>query len=231
MKKIGILGGTSWPSTMLYYEGLQKQYSQLSQSQENPEIILYSINYHAIKSLYTVENGWEIIPNLLLEELKKLWALPIDGFIIANNTLHRAYDILVAGGKINGNPPIFHALALTALKAKQQNHQKILLLGTPATMEHSFFKDYFINQNIEVIIPNDEDRQTIGAVQKKAAIGEITPQGNAKFMDIVEKYAPQVDAIVLGCTELPLMMPKNHNFKTLNPTEIQCEEAVKFLLI
>lgn len=230
MKKIGLLGGASWTSTFGYYHFLNKGVHAHYGDFHSAPLFLYSIDYNAIKQNYHAPDGWEKIPSLLLAELKILWNLPIDGFMICNNTLHKAYDILCQQGLIDVNMPIFHALNLTAQQAKAKNHRKILLLGTSYTMQAYFFKNYFYQQDIDVMIPTMTEIADIQTMQTRLSVGQQIPEDFIFFKDLLKKYQSQVDSMVLGCTELPLAVPQEHDFCLLNPTQIQCETALTFIM-
>lgn len=230
MKKIGLLGGTSWTSTFGYYSFLNQGVHKIYGEFHSAPLFLYSIDYNGIKQNYNLPDGWKKIPDLLLAELNTLWQLPIDGFMICNNTLHKAYDILCQQGLIDVNLPIFHALALTAQQAKAKNYRKIVLLGTSYTMQSDFFKDYFYQQNIDVIIPKSQEISDIQAMQTRLSVGQQTAHDFIFFENLLRHYQPQADSIVLGCTELPLAVPQQHDFCFLNPTQIQCDSALEFMM-
>ena len=230
MKKIGLLGGTSWTSTFQYYNFLNLLYNAHKGAYHSAPIILYSIDYNIIKQNYTKEDGWSIIPNLLHDELKILWNMPIDGFMICNNTLHKAYDILKQHKNIQHNIPIFHALELTAQQASTKKHHSVLLLGTKYTMTNNFFKDYFSKQNIHVMIPNALEIDQIQEMQTRISINKHTTEDSIFFESILKKYQTETDATVLGCTELPLVIRNPNDFSLLNPIEIQCKKAIEFML-
>lgn len=109
MKKIGILGGTSYPSTILYYETLNKLYHQKFGAFHSCPILLYSIDYNEIKSNYN--DGWDVIPQLLKKELQVLLDSSPSCVMIANNTLHKAFDLIKHELEIN--VPVFHIIELT----------------------------------------------------------------------------------------------------------------------
>jgi len=112
MKLIGLLGGTSWPSTMLYYEMLNQRINQKLASFNSSRILLYSINYNEIKKSYAI--NWGNVEKLLKIELEFFLTKKPDCLIICNNTLHKAFDNLNLDIEI----PVFHAGILSAMFAK-----------------------------------------------------------------------------------------------------------------
>ena len=224
MKIIGLLGGTSWPSTFSYYEMLNRAAQQALGGFHSARIMLYSIDYHPIKDLYHA--GWDKIPSLLAEEIRFFLDKKPDCLILCNNTLHRAFDQIRDGLKIT--VPVFHAGHLAADEAQRQSCKTVLLLGTSFTMEDGFFAKYFEDKGINVVIPQPEDRKIIQSIQSELAKGNIDPSYSGVFATMLSRYA-HVDAIILACTELPLAINANNAPKPLiNPIHCQCEAAASF---
>lgn len=226
MKIIGLLGGTSWPSTISYYEQLNKLlYARLG-GFHCARILLYSIDYHDIKTSYT--NDWENVKNLLEKELEFFLAKKPDCLVICNNTLHKAFDAIKI--KINLKIPVFHAGVLSATEAKLKNYKSVLLLGTKFTMEDGFFAKYFEENNVDVVIPEVADRLQIQNIQTQISSGIKNDGFFQDFASILSKYK-NVDAICLACTELPLYINyKNCFLPIINPIDLQCVEAVNFVV-
>ncbi|KUF44224.1 aspartate/glutamate racemase family protein [Myroides marinus] len=221
MKRIGILGGTAYPSTALYYTLLNKMANEKWGGYHSCPIILYSIDYHHIKSRYA--NQWDEIPNILKDEVENLLMLQPDCFLIANNTLHKAYDQIKH--EFLTNIPMSHSIELTKSHILKNNMKKVLLLGTPFTMEDDYFKSPLQQAGIEVIIPNQEEIAKIGAFQSTLATGSITDEMKAFFIQLMEDYN-SVDGVILGCTELPLVFNSlDTNLPIIDTMVLQCEDA------
>jgi aspartate racemase len=131
MRSIGLLGGTSWPSTIAYYRLLNGMIQQRLGGFHSAELILLSLDFHDIKSRF--HHAWAEIPGLLLIQLERLFRLGPDCMLICNNTLHKALDLLGEATR----PPvrIFHLIELTAAHAFERGLRRALLLGTRFTME------------------------------------------------------------------------------------------------
>ena len=226
MKTIGLLGGTSWPSTIEYYRLLNQMAENYFGEFHSAKLILLNIDYHEIKQHYN--DGWDKIPTILAEKLKQLNDLQPDCILICNNTLHKAYDIIKE--KLILNMPLFHMLEITAQTAKDKNINKLLLLGTKFTMEDDFFVKHLERENLEVIVPSLKERDEIQIFQSKLSKGIIEDSAKKYFMALLEKYN-NVDAVVLGCTELPLVI-KQKDIKQyiLNPLELQCQKAFEYAI-
>lgn len=224
MKLIGLLGGTSWPSTMLYYEMLNQRINQKLASFNSSRILLYSINYNEIKKSYAI--NWGNVEKLLKIELEFFLTKKPDCLIICNNTLHKAFDNINLRLEI----PVFHAGILSAMFAKMHGYKSVLLLGTKFTMEDGFFAKYFENLGIEVVIPNESDRMQIQNLQTQISSGIKNDNFFQNFTEILSNYK-NVDAICLACTELSLYInSQNCTLPIINPIELQCSEAVNFAI-
>jgi aspartate racemase len=204
MKRIGLLGGTSWPSTAEYYRIINHMVAERLGGHHSADLILRSIDYHDIKSAY--DGGWDRIPGLLEQELRLMLALPIDCLILCNNTLHKAFDRI--RDCLPLKIPFFHAVELTAKSARAQGLKRLLLLGTRFTMEDGFFR--------------------AGLEKEGLATGEMRSEFSDYFTHLLTKYAA-LGAAVLACTELPLAIPPEGNtMQIINPAYLQAKAAVDF---
>ncbi len=230
MKTIGLLGGTSWPSTPLYYEYLNQRIADALGEHHSAKIMLYSIDYHQIKSRYNAPDGWDDIPALLKAELVRLDETDPDCILICNNTLHKAYDILVEQQDIALSAQLIHGVVATAQHAQSIDAKRVLLLGTKFTMEDGFFADRLRFFGLEVEVPNADDRNTIQDIQTRIASGQIDLSFEVQFRDMLKAYTG-FDAVILGCTELPMVITdKITNIPLINPIHVQCDEAIKLVL-
>ena len=190
------------------------------------KILLYSIDYHEIKSNYA--HGWDKIPELLRQEILRSLNGQPDCLILCNNTLHKAFDIIEPTLKLA--VPFFHAVQLTAQYAAEQGHKKVLLLGTRFTMEDGFYARTLEAKGLQVEIPQAVERERIQNIQSELAAGNILPEHKAYFTQLLERYA-HLDAVVLACTELPLAITqKITTLAIIDPIEIQCKAAVRYAL-
>ena len=226
MKTIGLLCGTSWTSSIEYYKLLNQMANKHFGGFHSAKLIMLNIDYHSIKQHYP--NGWDKIPALLKTELEKLDALNPDCLLICNNTLHKGYDKIK--DELQLNSPLFHMLEITALEALKNKYKKLLLLGTKFTMEDDFFKNHLENHGAEVIVPTLKERDEVQAFQTKLSRGLIEDSAREYFQDLLLKYK-EVDAVVLGCTELPLVIKEDDiSQKILDPLTLQCQKAFEFAI-
>jgi len=226
MKCIGLLGGTSWPSTLEYYRSMNQRVAERLGGNHSASLLLRSIDYDAIKSRYA--ERWDEVPALLEQELVAMLKLPIDGLILCNNTLHKAFDIVRP--RLPLTIPFFHAVELTAQAAIAAGHRRLLLLATRFTLEDGFFAHGLRRAGLEVIVPDASERDAVQAIQTRLAAGEMRPEFTGYFTRLLTQYA-QLDAAVLACTELPLAIaPAGNVLPVLDPAQLQVKAAVDFAL-
>jgi len=226
MKTIGLLGGTGWPSTIGYYQTINELIHQRLGGYHSADILLKSIDYHNIMSNYSINHT--AVADNLKRELEKLLALNPDCFMICCNSLHKYYDIIKQA--LSSEIPIFHAVELTADYLIKQQYSKVLLLATKFTMEDGFFAKTLNSFGIEVTIPTLTQRDNMQYIHKELMQGQVTQSSKDYFQNLVKHYK-NLDAVVLGCTEYPLVLDQTNSILPLvNPAYLQALAAVDFAL-
>jgi aspartate racemase len=228
MKLIGVIGGTSWPSTILPYRMINEDVNARLGGFHSARILLYSIDYHPIKNLY--HHGWDKIPELLRHEFDVMMQRKPDCIMMACNTLHKAYDIIAE--QLNLPVPFFHAVDVTSDFVVAQKFKKVLLLGTQFTMEDGFFAHKMIERGIEVIVPDVADREKIQTIQWRLAKGESDAAFGDYFKQLFQTFRVQgCDAVITACTELPLAINQSQtSMKVVDPLVLQCKSCVDYAL-
>lgn len=228
MKLIGVLGGMSWPSTILPYRLLNQEVERRLGPRHSARIALYSIDYHAIRAAYSAD--WNTIPALLRAEIDTLLSFRPDCWMIANNTLHKIYDAIAAD--LPAAPPLFHAIALVRAELRRLSIDRVLLLGTRFTMEDGYYADPLRRAGIEVITPPESDREQIGTILTRLADGEEDPAFAGYFAGLTAAHATQgCQAVILACTELPLVIDQARSaLPIVDPLVLQCRACAGFAL-
>jgi aspartate racemase len=228
MKLIGILGGTSWPSTILPYRMLNQEVQKRLGPQHSARIALYSIDYAAIRGHYS--GDWSQIPPLLLGEIRTLLSFRPDCWMIANNTLHHV--LAQIAHELPATPPLFHAIDLVRAHLVARSHRKVLLLGTRFTMEHGYYAEPIRAAGVEVVVPEEAERVRVGAIQSQLADGVIEPGFAPFFADLIARHARAgCTAVIAGCTELPLVITQEMSpIEVVDPLQLQCNACVDFAL-
>ena len=226
MKLIGLLGGTGWSSTIGYYTLLNEMVNQRLGGYHSAKIVLKSIDYHDIMSNYGKNH--DATAALLKAELLELIKLKPDCIIICCNSLHKYYDII--SDELNSGIPVFHAVDLVAQHIKDQNYDKVLLLATKFTMEDGFFAKKLEKSGIQVVIPNQEEREEIQRIHGELMQNAVTQDSRNYFRDLISKHK-DLEAVVLGCTEFTLVVDqKNSLLPIIDPVHLQALHAVNYAL-
>jgi aspartate racemase len=226
MKTIGLLGGTGWSSTISYYTLLNKQVNTRLGGDHSAKVLLRSIDFHDIMSHFGKDN--QKVVDLLHNELLELIAIRPDCIIICCNLLHKYYDLFK--DTLECDLPVMHAIDLTAHHLQQKSYHNVLLLASKFTMEDGFFENTLSQNGISVIVPNKEERERIGQIHQELLLNQVTSKSRTFFRDLTLTYR-DVDAVVLGCTELPMVLDQvNSTLPIVDPVVLQVSEAVDFAL-
>jgi aspartate racemase len=228
MKTLGLIGGMSWVSTIDYYklinEGINEQLGGLNFSQ----CIIYSFNYADVKKNNDA-NDWDANFKMVAkagEHLKNAGAAAI---ILCANTMHLIAEKI----EKEINLPVIHIATATATAIQSKGINKVGLLGTKFTMELDFFTSKLKDKGIEAIIPSDEDRHFIHCtIFEELGRGLINDETKARYLAVIqEMMANGAEGIILGCTEIPLLIqPKDVPVPVFDTARIHAAAAVSFAL-
>ena len=225
MKKIGLVGGISWTSTLDYYKYINEAINQRLGGLNSAECLIYSLNFSDVQSI-----GWTNAYDLIYDACKRLTSAHVDAIVLGANTAHLFADEIQSEISI----PIIHISEATAKEIKRQKRNKVGLLGTKFTMEMSFYKDKLKEYGIETIVPSDkndiEDIQNI--VKNELGKGIVDKESKLKFIEYAHKLIEQgAEGIVLGCTEIPMLIgQEDFDFPVFDTTKIHVESIVDFML-
>ena len=228
MKTIGLVGGTGWVSTLDYYRYLNELVFKNTDGECTAEVMINSVNYPAIAKL-TAAGKWDDITKIITEAALALQTAGADCILLGANTMHHIAPQVKAAINI----PFIHIAEETGKEIKKKGLKKVALLGTKYTMQLPFFKDVLASMGIETIIPNESDIQIINdAIYKELALGIVTAVTKENYLQIMQKLQ-QADAegIILGCTEIPLLIkPNDFDLPLFDTTFIHASAAVNFSL-
>ena len=206
MKTIGLVGGTSWVSTIDYYKIINQTINERLGDNNSAKILLYSVNYEEIASL-TKKGDWKSIEMIIGQAAQNLEKAGADCMLLCANTMHIIAPQVQVGIAI----PLLHIADVVSRAIKQKNCKKVLLLGTKYTMEASFYADRLGPEGIEIIIPNASEREIINdTIYNELGKGVFLPATKKVYIDIIEKYKNLgAEAVILGCTEIPLIVKQS----------------------
>ena len=225
MKTLGLIGGTSWHSTMAYYKMINEGVGAVIGTQGNPELIIYSINIEIMR-----EQDRDKINAKYLEVSRKLISAGAEAIVICANTPHMVYDFVQPKIEV----PILHIADATGLKAQSLGLKKLALLGNRPTMTGSFIPEVLKEKyGIETLIPESHCiSQAHTYVSEELTRGKFTDQARQFFKSQIELLkARGADGVILGCTELPLLLDAGDaDIPTLPTTDLHAQMAIDFIL-
>jgi len=228
MKTIGLIGGTGWISTIEYYRLLNEETNKRLGGLNAAQCILYSFNYADIDVLNKTEDHAGV-GKLVFDAALKLKNASADCIVLCANTLHQYADELQE--KIN--LPIVHIADATANEIKKKNLSKIGLLGTRFTMEMDFYSKRLSAAGIESLVPEKAERDFIHGTIMNELLKEIfKPEAKKRFLEIISDLEQKgAQGIVLGCTEIPLLIKQEDtHLPVFNTLKIHAQAAVDFAL-
>ena len=225
MKKIGLIGGTSWHSTIVYYRMINELVGEKKGTWSNPPLIIYSLNIELMR-----EQNKEKINMAYLDIAKKLESIGAKAIVICANTPHMVFDYVQPKIGI----PILHIADAVGVEATNNKIKKLGLLGNRPTMTGGFMQEYLKNNfSIETITPDPEYIDKCHFyISNELTQGKFTEESKRFFIDQMELLKTKgAEGIILGCTELPLLLDQNDfELPLLATTELHAEMAVKFIL-
>ena len=228
MKTIGVIGGMSWESSLLYYrlinQGIQKRLGGL----HSARLLMYSVDFAAIEKLQH-QGDWDGAANILIDAARRLEAGGADFFLIATNTMHQVAGA-VAGAV---NMPLLHIADATAQQLLGDKVRRVGLLGTAFTMELEFYRQRIEQQGIEIVVPEMHDRQMVhDIIYQELCLGNFDPDSRDVYLAIIDRMREQrIDGVILGCTEIGMLVDSRHTDMPLyDTTAIHAARAVDYAL-
>jgi len=228
MKTIGLIGGSGWLSTVEYYSQINRLVNERLRGFQFAQILLYSLNFADIYS-FIQNNQWKELYKLLLAKAKMLESNHVDCILLCANTLHIFADELSENLSI----PVIHIGVETAKELKNKHITTVGLLGTKTTMEGNFYRKKLEENGLITLIPNVEERNYIQQIIETELLkGIFDDSSRNEFVKIMQSLKLQgAEAIILGCTEIPLLVQQQHfDLPLFDTLSIHAKAAVDFVV-
>lgn len=229
MRKIGLIGGISWVSTSDYYTLINKGINEKLGGLNFSECLIYSFNYADIKKNNDA-NDWDSTFNMLLKAAEVLKSGGAEAIVLCANTMHLIADKLQQAIGL----PLIHIAEETAIAIQKKDLKKVGLLGTKFTMELDFFKDKLAQKGIEAIVPISEaDKDFIHyTIFEELGRGIATEETKKRYLEIANELIKNgAEGIILGCTEIPLVIKEGDlSVPIFDTTLIHTQAAINFQL-
>jgi aspartate racemase len=227
MKKIGIIGGIGPESTIDYYKRIIGHFQSQTSAIGYPEIIIYSANVNELL-LMVEQNDWPGLTTWLVDKIRILHTCGADFAVIGSNTPHVVFDEV----KRESPLPLLSIVEETCQVAREMNLKRLGLLGTWFTMQSEYYKKPFHDLGIEVVVPENEDQKFIHQkLFDEVELGIIKDTTRTELLWIIQKLISRhkIDGVLLGCTELPLILNKSEfGVPFLNTTAIHVESIIRY---
>ena len=224
-KRIGIVGGISPQSSALFYKTIIEKHYQKNQDHYYPEIVMFSVDFGRLKDFQKDTDPKEYILELV-NAVDSLERANADFAVIASNTPHRVFYEVEKKVSL----PMLSIVDIVAGYALNNNFKKVLLLGTKYTMSEDFYKKGLINKGIEPIVPSETEQTIINnIIFDELVAGNVFQTSKVKLVEIIQKI--EADAVILGCTELPLIITKDDiDIPIIDTTDVFAQATLDFAL-
>lgn len=226
MKTIGLIGGLSWESTADYYQIINTLVKEELGGLNSAKCLIYSFNMEEMAVLQR-EGKWEQAAQLMADAAKTLETGGAEVILICTNTMHKVAQEVQEAISV----PLIHIAQSTARSITTKGLKKVGLLGTKFTMEHDFYKEVLDQYGIETIIPEACDREDVHSIIfDELCQGKFFPESKERYLEIIRKLlADGAEGIILGCTEIPLLIKdEDIDIPLFNTTYLHSKEAVDF---
>jgi aspartate racemase len=228
MKSIGLIGGMSYSSTIIYYDFLNKLSNDHFGDLTTPKILLSSVNFSYIEELQH-QGKWSELGSNLNNEAIALEQAGAEVLALCTNTMHKVTEDMLANVSI----PFIHIAEATAKNITNDQFKKPALLATKFTMEEDFYIEKLMEYGLEPIIPKKESREILHTIiYDELCFNVTTEESREKFIDISNEVIKEgADSIILGCTEVGMLLNNdNVNLPVYDTVQIHCTEIFNSIL-
>ena len=229
MKRLGLIGGTSWHSTIEYYRIINQKTNDHFGNNTNPPLLLFNLNQALVHRLQ-IENNWEGVAELVVEGGRRLVAAGAEAVMFCANTPHKVFESVEQQIDV----PILHIADATAQEIQKQGLDAVGFIGTKFSMNEDFVTGRIAQNEIRVLVPEKMERRNElhRIIQQELTFGQVKPDSKRYVLDSIELMCAEgAKGIVLGCTEFPLMISTDDlTIPIFKTTEIHALAAVEFVL-
>jgi aspartate racemase len=227
LRRVGLVGGTSWVSSEHYYRSLNEGVATRLGGASSAPVTLWSVEFGEFARMQH-DGDWDGVAAVLVDAAQRLVAAGCDGIALAANTTHlRADDVRAALGDV----PLIDLVQLTAEAVA--GFRTVGLLGTQFTMSSRMFPDAFRSRGVHTVLPSaDDQRRVHDVIYDELVRGVVSDTARRDYLDIVDKLAADgADAVVLACTEQGLLLRDGDaSVPLLDTTDIHCRALIEFIL-
>ena len=230
MRTLGLIGGMSWESTALYYRHLNELARERLGGLHSAKLILWSFDFAEVAD-HQHRGDWDGATALMVEAALRLKRGGAEAIVICTNTMHLMADAVERASGL----PALHIVDATAEAIRGAGCRRPLLLATRFTMEQPFYRERLRDRHgIEALVPEEQDRETVHRIiYDELCQGVVRPESKAAYLDVIRRSRGEagVDGVILGCTEITLLIGQDDvNVPVFDTTRLHAEAAMAFAL-
>ena len=229
MKTIGLIGGMSWESSAEYYRLINQQVRDQLGPLRSARLLMYSVDFGPVEQAQHA-GRWDEAARILIDAAQRLQDGGAECLVLCTNTMHKVAEQIQAATAV----PFLHIADPTAQAALAAGTLNVGLLGTAFTMEQEFLKSRLSQQGLNVLVPDAQERQAVHRIiYEELCVGVISDASRRVYQQVIESLrARGAQAIILGCTEIGLLLKPEHSpLPLLDTTELHARAAVDFALL
>lgn len=228
MRTIGLIGGMSWESSAEYYRLINQQVRDRLGPLRSAQLLMYSVDFGPVEQAQHA-GRWDDAAQILVDAARRLQAGGAECVVLCTNTMHKVAEQIQAAISI----PFLHIADPAAHAAVEAGSLTVGLLGTAFTMEQDFLKDRLTASGLTVLVPEAAERQAVHRIiYDELCVGVIRDESRLIYQRVIDALAARgAQAIILGCTEISLLIkPEHSELPLLDTTELHARAAVAFAL-
>ena len=228
MKTIGIIGGMSPESTVLYYQTINREINRRLGGNRSADLVMHSVDFETVADMKRA-GDWAAAGALLAESARKLQSIGADALVLATNTMHKVGDEIQAAVQI----PLLYVVDATAEAIQAQGLDTVGLLGTRFTMSDGFYTERMNRLGVRTLVPSEMQQAEIHRVIfEELCLGRIEAAAKAYYLNVIEDLQTQgAQGVILGCTEIGLLLQAEDSpLPLFDSADIHAQAAVAFIL-
>jgi len=230
MKTLGLLGGMSWESSVVYEKIINESVRDALGGVASAGLIVRSFNFADIEKLQATHD-WDSAGEVLARSAADLERVGAEAIVLCTNTMHRVADAIETAISV----PLLHIVDATGKAIQATRVKRVALLGTRYTMEQPFYRDALAERyNLEVVVPSEEERDTIhNIIYDELVQGIINPGSREQVLEVIGRMSREdaVQGVIAGCTEIELLVTQDDLDVLYFPTTtLHARHAAKFAL-
>jgi aspartate racemase len=228
MRTLGLIGGITWHSTVDYYRGINEQVAARLGGGSSAKLVLQSLNFAEIRPP-SDPGGWPRVIRVFTDAARRLEGAGAEALVFCANTPH----VFAPEVQAKIGIPILHIAEATAAAVVARGYKRVALLGTRPTMEGTFYPERLSRGGVETLIPEEADRAFMHAsILDEMGMGAFKAETRARYLEVIASLVGRgAEAVVLGCTEIPILLRgADCPVPTFDTTALHVGAAVAFAL-